>query len=169
MLNLKSMNNKMFFSTLCAVLLLQPSLKASEVPIKATFVSTKAAEIPIANQKSNNLGNNERNLGTPAERLIGHWSTESGDNLYYSKIKSDGIGNYILIQPDGNIAFHQYKLISQVPQGNRIIIQLIFSDGDTRTQTFIVSKDGKEIESNTKVLDMTVTSQLNYVDNKEQP
>jgi hypothetical protein len=163
------MNNKMFFSILCAVLLLQPSLKAAEAPIKATFASTKATEIPIADQQSKNLGNNERSSGTPVERLVGHWSTKAGDNLYYSKIKSDGFGSYVLVQPDGNTAFHQYKLVAQTPQGDRVIVQLIFSDGDTRTQTFIVSKDGEELESNTKVLDITITSHLNYVDNKENP
>lgn len=111
----------------------------------------------------------ERILGTPAERLVGHWSTGAGDNLYYGKIKSDGLGSYILVQPDGNTALHQYKIISQIPLKERVIVQLIFSDGKTRIETYMISKDGKEHESTTEVHGMKITSQHKYVDDKEKP
>jgi hypothetical protein len=111
----------------------------------------------------------ERILGTPAERLVGHWSTESGDNLYYAKIKSDGLGSYILVQPNGNIAIHRYKIISQISAGERIIVQLIFSGGNKRYATYMISKDGKELESTTEILGMKITLRLKYVDDKEKP
>lgn len=111
----------------------------------------------------------ERILGTPAERLIGHWSTESGDNLYYAKIRADGLGGYILVQPDGNTASHQYKIVSQIPTGERVIVQVLFSNGDKRNETYIIPKDGKELTATTELLGMKITLQLKYVGGKTEP
>ena len=111
----------------------------------------------------------KRIFSTPAERLVGHWSTKPGDNLYYGKLKSDGFGSYILVQPDGNTALHQYKIVSQIPAGERVMVQLIFSDGDKRNATYIISKNGEELESTTEILGMKITTQQKYVDDKEKP
>jgi hypothetical protein len=111
----------------------------------------------------------ERILSTPAESLIGHWSTTSGDNLYYAKIRADELGSYILVQPDGNTARHQYKIVSQIPAGERVIVQLLFSSGDKRNETYIIAKNGKELTATTVFLGMTITSQLRYVDSKTEP
>ena len=111
----------------------------------------------------------ERALGTPAGRLVGHWSTKSGDNLYYAKIRADGFGSYVLVQSDGNTARHQYKLVSQIPNGKRVIVQLLFSDGDKRNETYLVEKDGKELTSTTDILAMKITSQLKYINGKTEP
>jgi hypothetical protein len=111
----------------------------------------------------------ERSLGTPAERLIGHWSTRVGDHLYYAKIRADGLGSYVLVQPDGNTARHQYKIVSQIPTGERVIVQLLFSDGDKRNETYLIAKDGQELTATTVFHAMTITSQLKYVDSKIKP
>jgi hypothetical protein len=108
-------------------------------------------------------------MGTPAERLIGHWSTESGDNLYYAKPKDEGLGSYVLVQPNGNTARHQYKVVSQIPTGERVIVVLMFSGGSKRTETYMISRDGKELVSTTEILGMEVTSKHRYVDNKTEP
>jgi len=111
----------------------------------------------------------ERTLNTPADRLVGHWSTKSGDNLYFGKLRTDGMGSYILVQPDGNTAFHQYKIISLIPRGERVIVQLNFSDDNKRNATYFISKDGKHLESTSEIVGMKITTQLEYVDTKEKP
>ncbi len=111
----------------------------------------------------------QRDMGTPAERLIGHWSTKSSDHLYYAKTTDDGLGSYILVQPDGNTARHQYKVVSQIPTGERIIVLLMFSDGDKRQEEYMISKDGRELEETTEIRGMEIKSKLTYVDNKTVP
>ncbi len=111
----------------------------------------------------------QRTMDTPADRLVGHWSTKSGDSLYYSKVKTDGIGSYILVQTDGNTALHKYKVVSQIPAGERVIVQLLFSDGDKRDEQYIVGEDGKELVKTTEILGGTVTGKLKYVDGKIEP
>lgn len=106
---------------------------------------------------------------TPSERLVGHWSTSEGDNLYYANVKSDGVGSYTLVQPDGNTALHQYKIISQIPSGERMIVQLLFSDDSKRNETYFISKDGMRLESTTEIIGMTISSSLKYIDNKVKP
>ena len=81
-----------------------------------------------------------RNFDTPADRLVGHWATDVGDNLYYSKADKNGVGRYILVQDDGNTARHQYKIISQIPDGERIVVNLLFASGSQRAETLIISK-----------------------------
>jgi hypothetical protein len=113
----------------------------------------------------------QRNLDTPADRLVGHWSTstESGDDLYFSKVNSDDVGSYILVQFDGNTARHKYKIVSQIPAGERVIVQLWFSDGTKRIDEYMISKDGMELESTFVYDGMELTSGLKYVDDKIEP
>jgi hypothetical protein len=108
-------------------------------------------------------------MDTPAERLIGHWSTESGDNLYYAKPKDEGLGSHVLVQPNGNTARHHYKVLSQIPTGERVVVDIVFSDGSKRTETYMISKDGKELVSTIKILGSDLSIELRYVDNKTEP
>jgi hypothetical protein len=111
----------------------------------------------------------ERVLGTPVDRLIGHWSSDAGDNVYYAGIMSDGFGSYIIVQPNGNTAIHQYKLISQIPAGERVIVQIIFSSGNKQTDKYMISKDGVGLEYAHEILGRMITGQLKYVDDKISP
>ncbi len=111
----------------------------------------------------------KRDMGTPAERLIGHWSTDSGYHFYYAKAKDTGLGSYVSVEPDGNTARHQYKVVSQIPTGERVIVLLVFSGGDKRSATCMISKDGKELVRSMKFLGTEVTTTLRYVDNKTEP
>ena len=110
-----------------------------------------------------------RDMASPAGRLVGHWTTKAGDHLYYSKTDSDGLGSYILVQPDGNTAHHRYKVLSEVKTGERVIVQLQFADGDTRNATYDVSKDGKIVSSTTKILFSEIAAELTYVDGRTKP
>ena len=111
----------------------------------------------------------ERILLTPSDRLIGHWSNELEENYYYGKL-TEGIGSYIIVSPDGNIvANHQYKIISQYPEGENIVVQLLFSNGDKREESYIIAKDGMELKKTTIYRGMEVITLRYYVDDKENP
>ena len=110
----------------------------------------------------------ERILSTPADRLVGHWSNELEENYYYGKL-TDGFGRYIIVAPNGKTVFHQYKIISQSPEGEKIVVQLLFSNGDKREETYVISKDGKELKKTTIYRGIGVITLRYYVDDKEKP
>lgn len=113
-------------------------------------------------------GKNGRNLSTPADRLVGHWTNDLEENYYYGKL-IDGIGSYIVVPPDGKPLPHQYKIISQDPGGEKIVVQLLFSSGETREETYLIPKDGSQFKKTTKYRGVEVISLRNYVDDREEP
>ena len=108
-------------------------------------------------------------LATPAQRLIGHWTSSLGDHLYFAKIEADGLGSYILVQPSGNTTRHQYRIISQIPEEETLEIQLVFSDGDTRRASYRLSQDGKNLTSSTMIMGTKITTHLQYADDGVEP
>ena len=110
----------------------------------------------------------ERILSTPADRLVGHWSNELEENYFYGKL-TDGFGSYIIATPNGETVFHQYKIISQYPEREKIVVQLLFSNGDKREETYLIAKDGKELKKTTIYRGIGVITLRYYVDDKEKP
>lgn len=115
-------------------------------------------------------GKSGRDLSTPHGRLVGHWATDAGDHLYYSKIDSKTeMGTYILVQPNGNTAKHRYKIVSEIPKGERIIVQLLFASGDSRNDTYYISKDGQLLTKKWVFLGEESSITEKYVDNEISP
>lgn len=112
----------------------------------------------------------KRDLTTPSLRLIGHWKSEAGDNLYYSTIDtSTGIGSYFLVQPNGNVAHYHYSIVSEMPNGERVKVKLLYSDDWSREETYYISKGGKRMIIETVLLGFEVSATLEYVDSKTTP
>ena len=115
-----------------------------------------------------NSSGGERISATPADRLLGHWSNDLEEHYYYGK-PADGFGSFIIVPPDGESVFHNYKIISQSPEGEEIVVQLLLSNGDTREETYAIPKDGKELKKTTLFRGVEVISVRHYVDDKEKP
>jgi hypothetical protein len=109
----------------------------------------------------------QRDLSTPESRLVGHWGTSAGDNAYYSKIGDDEIGQYTLELPTGSLAYHKYKINSQID--DNVTVQFLFSNGDQRIDTLNLAKDGKKLSHTTTAVGITVTTDSFYVDSKVPP
>jgi hypothetical protein len=83
------------------------------------------------------------------------------------------VGSYIMIDID-NMARHQYRIISEQLSGERVVIQRIFPGGDSRDETFFITKDGLSAISETELDEEFLKGQLfidtlEYVDNKDKP
>jgi len=112
----------------------------------------------------------KRDLTTPSLRLIGHWKSKVGDNLYYSAIDtSQGIGSYFLAQPNGNVAHYQYSIVGETSNGERVRVKLLNSDDWSRVETYYISKDGKRMIIETVLLGFEVSATLEYIDSKTTP
>jgi hypothetical protein len=112
---------------------------------------------------------NERLMDTPADRLIGHWVTQTKGHLYISKLNTEGIGNYTMVQPDGSTEYHRYKIVSQIPNGEQVVLRILYSDNRTRDDVCTVSKDGKEFRQTIRASRLKATTSRFYVDSKTEP
>jgi len=105
-----------------------------------------------------------------AAKLVGHWSTSGNDNLYYGAIDpATGIGSFVMVHPDGKVFNHRYHVDSATASDRTIRTTLLFADGDSREETFVLSEDGTSLETATVITDIDVHGEQNRVDAKTAP
>lgn len=108
--------------------------------------------------------------GDPAQRLIGHWATDMGDQLYYGPIDAaSGKGPYTLIQARGNTFRHAYHIEGRDPARQAIRATYLFADGDTAAIGFTISADGKTLTSVQEITGMMIESEATRVDDRTAP
>lgn len=110
----------------------------------------------------------QRVMDTPAARLVGHWITEESDDLYFAASNADGLGNFAHVHRNGTDRY-QYKIVRQIPQVDRVIVQMLFPNGNKAIATCVIPKDGKILERTTEIYDMKTTTILRYVDGRQEP
>lgn len=113
-------------------------------------------------------GSTGRDLTTPADRLVGHWTNELNEHYYYGRLK-DGLGSYIIVTPVGKTLFHQYSMLSQEPAGEKIVVQLLLKNGDNREETYFISPDGQQLKKISTFRGMEVVTFRQYMDDKVKP
>jgi hypothetical protein len=132
---------------------------ATKIVLMSTLLALAACSRPVQHSNS----------GDPAARLIGHWATSLGDGLFFSPIGPNGMGNYVLVHPDGNVFNHHYKVLSQnVPSGT-VVVREFYASGGTGDETFEIADDGKALRATKEVTGMQVTSDLKRVDEAVAP
>lgn len=108
--------------------------------------------------------------GDPAQRLIGHWATDMGDQLYYGPIDAaTGRGAYTLIQASGNTFRHGYRIQGSDPARQAIQATYLFADGDSAQILFRISADGKTLTSTQEITGMMIDSDATRVDDRTAP
>ncbi len=108
--------------------------------------------------------------GDPAQRLIGHWVTDVGDQLYYGPIDAaSGKGPYTLIQASGNTFRHAYRIEGRDPARQTIRATYLFADGDSAAVGFTMSADGKTLTSAQEITGMMIESEATRVDDRTAP
>ncbi|HEY8682587.1 MAG TPA: hypothetical protein VIM06_05405 [Rhodanobacter sp.] len=109
-------------------------------------------------------------LGSPSQRLLGHWGDASGDNLYYGPRDAvSGIGSFIMSHPDSRLFKHHYKVINEDPATQTINVNLLFVDGDSRTETDVVAANGAKLTTGTLLNDHYISGTLDRVDDATAP
>ncbi|MGN6150917.1 MAG: hypothetical protein ACTHOH_02770 [Lysobacteraceae bacterium] len=109
-------------------------------------------------------------LGDPAPKLVGHWATDAGDQLYYGPIDAaSGKGPYTLVHPDGKRFDHAYRLRGSLPARQAIEATYLFADGDQAQVGFVLSADAKTLTSTQDITGMQITSDAKRVDDRIAP
>jgi hypothetical protein len=117
----------------------------------------------------------QRALGTPAERLVGHWTADGGAHYYYGSIGPSKRGTFILRDVDKDPFRREYRLVKQDKGGLRVVVELLFGDGNTREETYLIAKDGTSMETSTVFVlpsisgGMRLKDHRTYVDEKTEP
>ncbi len=138
------------------LLLIAPSATATTKNAKTTIVAVGPA----------------RDLSTPAKRLVGHWVTPGNTHYYFAPtdtLTDVGPLTWVEVGADGRVLKHQYKIISQVPGGEKLSIQLLFSAGGNRIDPYIVPKDGQSMHATITVTGITIEDTYTYVDDRTRP
>lgn len=105
-----------------------------------------------------------------AKQFVGHWATASDDHLYFGQIDpASEVGSYILVRPDGKSFTHRYEIESEYAGDRTIYVNLLFASGDSRETTYVISADGKSMESTTVVTGIETQSRLTKVDDRTAP
>lgn len=109
-------------------------------------------------------------LGDPASRLIGHWATDLGDQLYYGPLDAaTKTGAYTLIQSSGKRFDHAYNVQASDPATQTIQATYSFADGDRASVAFELSADGKTLTSTQEITGMSIATDAKRVDDRTAP
>ncbi|OPX18010.1 hypothetical protein BXT86_03455 [candidate division WOR-3 bacterium 4484_100] len=111
-----------------------------------------------------------RDLSKPSSRLVGHWRNDAGDNLYYDMVNPETqVGSFYIVRPDSSVAKHRYKILSEIPKGERIIVLILFNDGTRRKEIYYINRDGLSMKTETRISDIFISGECKYIDNKTAP
>jgi hypothetical protein len=138
-------------------------------------MSTRLAFLPLAGlllTQTVAIAQAPRDLSTPARRLVGHWVTPGNTHYYFGPADSlTDIGSlaWVELGADGRVVKHQYKIISQVPGGEELTLQILFGAGGSRVDPYTVAKDGISMSNRVTVVGATVTNIFTYVNDRIRP
>ena len=110
--------------------------------------------------------------GTSAldKQLVGHWANASDDHLYFGPIDPGSkTGSFIMVHPDGKVFTHRYELASEDAGARKLEANLLFASGDSRETTYVISPDGKTLDSTTVITGIETKSQMSRVDDATSP
>lgn len=150
----------------------------------------------------------KRDLSTPLSRLVGHWQDSLGFEYYFSLVDSTTMtGSLVRVVPEkeeklmeyiegmsglidksetasilkfaGKAKYYQYKILSQVPNGQEVQIAIVLPSMDfslfrvfllPKEVTFNVEKDGKQMNWSVRNDALNkLTNPIKYVDSKTSP
>lgn len=133
-----------------------------EVVAGQPFPQERAAKAQVA----------ERDLSTPASRLIGHWTDKLDEDFYYGVPDTKGkmLGDMIWVDPNGRTLYHKYRIVNQELTGEQITIEEHYHKGlGSKPVTLMISKDGQKMKSTKRILGMNIASEHKYVDDQVRP
>ena len=83
------------------------------------------------------------NLGSPSQRLVGHWVTNNGDHEYYGPVDASGTGSLILVHGEAHPTQQHYRVLDEDPRTQAVHINVLGADGNATEQRSVISDDGE--------------------------
>src|SRR6185437_7062687 len=83
-------------------------------------------------------------LGSPAQRLVGHWATSDGSEEFFAPAGASGTGEFTAMQSGGKPAQQHYRVLDQDPGTQTVRIAMLDGNGkEGDPRTIKLSADGE--------------------------
>lgn len=93
-----------------------------------------------------------------------------GTHYYFGPAdRSTDIGSLIWVESNGRVVKHRYKILSQVPDGEELTLQILFGVGGDRVEPYAVARDGYAMTSEMTFGGITLDHSYTYVDDRTAP
>lgn len=94
----------------------------------------------LACQRSTDLSR----LGSPAQRLVGHWATSDGNQEYFGPADASGAGGFISVHADDQPLRQRYRVVDENARDQVVRIALLDDKGAAgEPRTVTISEDGE--------------------------
>ena len=94
----------------------------------------------VACQRASDLGR----LGSPAQRLVGHWATSDGNQEFFSPVDATGVGQFTSMRSGGQPSAQRYRVLDEDPQAQAVrIVMLDAQDAPGEPRTITIAADGE--------------------------
>lgn len=127
----------------------------------------------------------ERDFSTPAKRLIGRWqsteiafqgkeceffgpinaATKTGTFIRYRISGRDKQSD----QPTWKQFDFKYQVISEDPAGERVTVNLLFANGESRAESYYIEHDGSVRKNHSVSVGLETSTKDVYMDRKNLP
>ncbi len=109
-----------------------------------------------------------RNLDTPKDRLIGHWITGEGANLYFGPLINDQ-GTLIVVPVKGIRQNYIYKVTGQDEETDEVTVEVSAEDQPTVTRIYRIPPDGIYMREQTEPVPDEEKTEYVFGDTAIQP
>lgn len=83
-------------------------------------------------------------LGSPVQRLAGHWATSDGNQEYFGTADPSGTGSFISVHADDAPVQRSYRVLDADPRMQRVRIALLDDKGEAgEPRTIAIAEDGE--------------------------
>lgn len=86
-------------------------------------------------------------LGSPSQRLVGHWISNNGTHQFFGPLDASGTGNFTVVNPDAppdlRTLRQQYRVLGEDPATQTLQVRLMTRDGGEGEETIVLSEDGQ--------------------------
>jgi len=109
-----------------------------------------------------------RNLDTPKSRLLGHWVTNKGANLYFGPLVNDQ-GALIVVPEKGERQNYLYRVISQDLETDEVTVDVTAEGQPAEERVYRIPEDGIFMREQTEPLPDEEKTEYIYADTDSQP
>lgn len=83
-------------------------------------------------------------LGSPAQRLVGHWATSGGGEEFFAPAGASGTGQFTAMQSGGKPSQQRYRVLDEDPSTQTVHIAMLDGNGNEgEPRTITLAADGE--------------------------
>src|SRR5690348_18474779 len=86
-------------------------------------------------------------LGSPSQRLVGHWISNNGTHQFFGPLDASGTGAFTVVNPDAppdlRTLRQQYRVLGEDAATQTLQVSLRTRDGGEAAETIVLPEDGQ--------------------------